>query len=91
MMSSFFPQRGRKALKLKFRREEQQHPELVKFALHTGLPLNLSVFEEVEEEVAQIAEKKEEKSVEAVEEGSKSNNIEEFEDEIVEENEDYDS
>jgi len=72
-------------------REEQQHPELVKFALHTGLPLNLSVFEEVEEEVAQIAEKKEEKSVEAVEEGSKSNNIEEFEDEIVEENEDYDS
>ena len=39
MMQTFFPHRTRRELKLKFRREEAAHPELVKNTLFSQLPL----------------------------------------------------
>jgi hypothetical protein len=45
MMQTFFPKRTRKQLKLKFFREEKTHPDLVRRALNTGLPLDMEVFE----------------------------------------------
>jgi transcription factor TFIIIB component B'' len=45
MMQMLIPGRTRDQLKLKFQREERQHPELVKRALETGLPLEITPFE----------------------------------------------
>mmetsp|Transcript_76 Transcript_76/g.153 ORF Transcript_76/g.153 Transcript_76/m.153 type:complete len:322 (+) Transcript_76:92-1057(+) len=45
LMQAFFPHRTRKQLKLKFSREEKQHPELVKGTLNSQLPLDLAPFE----------------------------------------------
>mmetsp|Transcript_99348 Transcript_99348/g.195149 ORF Transcript_99348/g.195149 Transcript_99348/m.195149 type:complete len:237 (+) Transcript_99348:72-782(+) len=45
VMESFFPERTRKELKMKFFREENQHPELIKRALEASVPLDLEVFE----------------------------------------------
>ena len=45
MMQAFFPGRTRLQLKRKFMREEQSHPDLIKLALETTLPLDLSPFE----------------------------------------------
>lgn len=45
MMQAFFPGRTRKQLKKKFYREEKEHPELIKRALYTSLPLEMSPFE----------------------------------------------
>jgi len=45
MMQAFFPGRTRKQLKKKFYREEKEHPELVKQALYTSLPLEMTPFE----------------------------------------------
>ncbi|RYH29991.1 hypothetical protein EON65_06635 [archaeon] len=39
MMQTFFPHRTRRELKLKFRREEGAHPELIKNTLFSQLPL----------------------------------------------------
>jgi transcription factor TFIIIB component B'' len=45
MMQMLIPGRTRDQLKLKFQREERQHPELVKRALETSVPLELTPFE----------------------------------------------
>ncbi len=45
LMQTFFPSRTRKELKLKFIREENQHPELVKRTLEATMPLELTPFE----------------------------------------------
>jgi transcription factor TFIIIB component B'' len=49
IMESFFPSKSRKQLKQKFFREEKYHPELVKRALESTLPLELPAIEESEE------------------------------------------
>mmetsp|Transcript_5668 Transcript_5668/g.12473 ORF Transcript_5668/g.12473 Transcript_5668/m.12473 type:complete len:236 (+) Transcript_5668:156-863(+) len=48
IMETFFPTRSRKELKLKFFREENQHPELVKRALDSSQPLDMEQFEKEE-------------------------------------------
>lgn len=45
LMQAFFPHRTRKQLKLKFWREEKRHPQLIKTAITTNLPLDLAPFE----------------------------------------------
>jgi len=44
LMQSFFPGRTRKQLKLKFQKEEREHPELIRRTLDHSMPLELDPF-----------------------------------------------
>lgn len=48
MQIAFFPSRTRKQLKAKFYREEKSQPDLIKRALNTSLPLELSLFDDAQ-------------------------------------------
>lgn len=48
MQIAFFPNRTRKQLKAKFYREEKSQPDLIKRALNTSLPLELSLFDDAQ-------------------------------------------
>ena len=52
MQIAFFPHRTRKQLKAKFFREEKTQSELMNRALHTSLPLEISLFEDSHNVVA---------------------------------------
>ena len=43
MMQSFFPHRTRRELKLKFIREENAHPDLMKTILNSHVPLGKAI------------------------------------------------